>query len=241
VTQTAKSILRDFFHGLLDLLYPSKCLSCGELGNDIVCAGCLEELITPVPPPYCLRCGQIQPDVSCAKCLAYPVKLIRCRAVGVHEGKLADLIHQLKYRDRPMLGEPLGSVIAEYLRVRSEIMNHLEFDAVVPMPLHRSRQRSRGYNQSECLAVAVGKCLQIPVDRHAVSRIRNTKPQVGKRRSQRLTNLSGAFFAEADRCTGKTFLLVDDVSTTGTTLSECSKALLSAGAEKVYAVTLAAG
>jgi ComF family protein len=171
----------------------------------------------------------------------YPEGLVRCRAVGVHDGDLASLIHHFKYHDRPMLAGPLAKVMADYLIVRAEIMNDLKFDAIVPVPLHPSRERKRGYNQSERLSRELGQILQVPVGRSLVRRTRNTKSQVGKHRDERLKNLENAFLADAEQCNGKVVLLVDDVTTTGTTMSECASALLSAGAVKVYSIALAAG
>jgi ComF family protein len=234
-------IVTNFLAGLLDLIYPPSCVLCGQFGVELLCDKCRATLIIPVPEPYCLRCGQTLTGSECNKCIDYPAQLIRCRSVGVYDGQLADLIHQLKYRDRPMLARPLASVMAEYLTVRAEIMNDLAFDAIVPVPLHRYRYKRRGYNQSEELAKQLGKLLSIPVEVKLIARVRNTKPQVGKHRQERLHNLEEAFMATPHKVSGKTYLLVDDVSTTGSTISECSKALTTAGARQVFALTLAAG
>ena len=231
----------DIASGVLDLLYPPYCLVCNTLGEEIICPICADSLITPVPPPYCLRCGQIQNGAECTKCVDYPRELIRCRAVGVYSGSLADLLHQLKYRDRPMLAGPLSAFMDDYLKVRAEIMNDLHFDAIVPVPLHKSRKKKRGYNQSQLLAEELGKRLGIQVEARALTRVRNTKSQVGKKRAERLDNLENAFLADRRKCHGKTYLLLDDVSTTGSTLRECAKALREAGATKIYAITMAAG
>jgi competence protein ComFC len=236
-----ETLVNNLFAGMIDLLYPPRCLLCGALGENSLCHGCLDTLITPVPLPYCLRCGQIKPGAECHKCVDFEASLIRCRAVGVYDGDLADIIHQLKYRDRPMLAQPLASIMADFLVVRAEIMNDLHFDAIVPVPLHKSRERSRGYNQSERIARHLSQSLNLLLDTKVLQRTRSTNSQVGKLRAERLSNLESAFRADPARCTGKTFLLIDDVLTTGSTLNECAKALLAAGANKVYAVTLALG
>ena len=105
----------------------------------------------------------------------------------------------------------------------------------------RSRKKKRGYNQSQLLAEELGKRLGIHVEARALTRVRNTKSQVGKKRAERLDNLENAFLADRRKCHGKTYLLLDDVSTTGSTLRECAKALREAGATKIYAITMAAG
>jgi competence protein ComFC len=236
-----RQITSDFFEGVLQLLFPPHCLLCGVLGSASICETCLNSLIVPVPMPYCIRCGQVQLGSECSKCPDYPERLVRCRSVGVHQGQLAEVIYQLKYRDKPMLAEPLGKRMADFLVVRSEVFYDLKFNAIIPVPLHKHRERQRGYNQSNRLAIAVGKILDIPVDILALRRIRKTRQQVGMARSGRTQNLRGAFQASPTRCSNRTFLLLDDVSTTGSTITECAQELLRAGASKVYAVSLAAG
>jgi len=140
-----------------------------------------------------------------------------------------------------MLAQPLAGLMENYLRIRAEIMNDLRFDAIIPVPLHKARKKKRGYNQSELLSKELGRLLGIPTDTSTLIRTRNTKPQVGKHRGARLINLDDAFKADPQRCSGKTFLLLDDVSTTGSTLCECAKALTIAGAKNIYAITMAAG
>ncbi len=230
----------DLLRGLLDLVYPPHCLLCGTFGDFEICDPCIAQLIVPVPSPYCLRCGQIQPGAECLKCVDYPAMLLRCRSVGVYDGNLAEAIHKLKYQDRPMLAKPLSRIMADYLKVRSEIMGGLQFDSVVPVPLHNLRERHRGYNQSERLARGIASELGLRLDTKALVRTRRTRPQVGQHRSKRLVNLKGAFRADTVQCAGKTLLLVDDVSTTGSTISECARALIAAGANAVYAISLAA-
>jgi competence protein ComFC len=231
---SCRIFLTDLFAGVLDLIYPPRCLLCELLGREILCDECLRSLITSVEAPYCLRCGQSQPGIECAKCVDFPAGLIRCRAVGQHEGELATLIHKLKYRNCPMLAKPLASLMSDFLAVRAEIMYNLEFDAVIPVPLHWSRLNSRGYNQSELLAKHLCAELGLTIELKVLTRVRRTKPQVGKRRQERLSNLKRAFSADQKRCDGRSFLLVDDVSTTGA-------ALLSAGAKEVFAIALASG
>ena len=140
-----------------------------------------------------------------------------------------------------MLADPLGKLLAGYAKGNRRLLHGLVFDAVVPVPMHPTRQRLRGYNHSERLARSLAGEIGLTVDNRILRRVRNTHPQVGFEREERLTNLAHAFEADAPSCAGKTFLLIDDVSTTGSTLHECALALKSAGAKEVYGLTLAAG
>jgi competence protein ComFC len=232
---------QELIGGILELVYPPSCFVCHTMGTEVICDACLSTLIVPIPAPFCLRCGQLQLTTDCSKCKDYPDELIRCRAVGIHQGILSDLIHQLKYRDKPMLARPLSKLIVSFLQVRAEMMNNLSFDAIVPIPLHSVRERKRGYNQSVRLAIGVGEALSIPIANKAIARVRDTRQQVGMARSGRVKNLEGAFRSDPAVCRGKSFLLLDDVSTTGSTIREAAKELLASGAVKVYAITLAAG
>jgi ComF family protein len=116
-----------------------------------------------------------------------------------------------------------------------------ELDAIVPVPLHRSRHRERGYNQAELLARELGKLISLPVE-PALLKARATRPQVGLTAEERATNVRGAFESPGDLpIAGRRFVLVDDVLTTGATLSACAEALSAAGAHWVGAVTIARG
>ncbi|MEE9137513.1 MAG: ComF family protein [candidate division NC10 bacterium] len=134
------------------------------------------------------------------------------------------------------MGGPLGRLMADRA---THLFGHPTLDAVVPVPLHRNRERERGFNQAEILARVVGKRLQRPVLRKTLRRIRPTLPQTGKRR-ERVRNVRGAFaVGNPEKIKDRTFLLVDDVLTTGATVNECAKVLMKAGAQRVLVYTLA--
>jgi ComF family protein len=115
----------------------------------------------------------------------------------------------------------------------------LDFDCIVPVPLHARRQRQRGYNQSALLAQELGSCLQKPVVQDILVRIRATIPQVGLNPLERQTNVQGAFRCTSGALSGMQVLLVDDVCTTGSTLESACLALREAGVTSVQAYTLA--
>jgi ComF family protein len=184
------------------------------------------------PPPDCSRCRQADRPV------------VSARAIGPYEGRLRDIIHAFKYDKRRTLGRPLGALLRE---TGWPLLDGA--DAVVPVPLHRSRRHQRGFNQAEALAERLG----VRVVR-ALRRRRRTRPQVELPAEERHRNVAGAFslawrYRRPWRRSGGgnrprplegwTIVLVDDVSTTGATLEACARVLLAAGAREVRALTLA--
>ena len=226
---------------LLDLFYPPRCAVCRTLGEPgPMCQACVDA-VTPVPEPRCDRCGHPSSGgAGCYNCRLRRPAFVRGRAWGGYEGILRDAIHRFKYHDRPSLAEPLGIGLATFARTQSSSLNGLQFDALVPVPMHPIRRRLRGYNQSERLARVVASELALPVQTQWLVRTRATHPQVGLAGDARTANLRGAF-AASESVRGQTVLLIDDVTTTGSTLQESAAALATVGAKAVYALTLAAG
>ncbi len=192
----------------------------------------------PITPPCCRTCGDVLPswrvlsiaEATCARCRRRPPLVTLARAVGQYEGSLRAIVHAFKYGPRPTLARPLAA------RLRAAAADVLEsVDVAVPVPLHRSRQRQRGFNQAAELA----RHMNMPVV-HALRRARRTASQADLPAARRHANVRGAFVtvAESD-VKDLTVVLVDDVSTTGATLNACAEVLLRAGAREVRAVTVA--
>ena len=232
-------LVRTCLEPFLDLLYPPRCLLCGRLGPDYLCSFCLDGILTPLPEPICARCGHPRPIEACFRCEALSPAFVRARACGLYDDDLREAIHLFKFRNRPMLANSLGHLMSDYARGHSKELGDLRFDAIIPIPMYRARERVRGYNQSTRLATVVGSDLGIPVHNRLLSRDRPTPPQVGLNLDDRLKNLAHAFTAKAELATGKRFLLIDDVSTTGSTFREAAAALKAAGARAVYCLALA--
>jgi len=132
-------------------------------------------------------------------------------------------------------------LLAAFARSNASQFHNLQFDAVVAMPMHPTRRKQRGYNQAERIAAAFSRELGLKLETNIVKRNRKTKSQVGLSARERANNIADAFTVISPEITsGKTYLIIDDVTTTGSTLHECAKSLKAAGASKIYALTLAA-
>lgn len=227
---------------LLSLLYPPRCAVCRTLGSPVpLCAACVAAIV-PVAEPQCPRCGHaLEPDRVCNDCHRHPPAFDCARALGAYQGVLREAVHRFKYGHCPALAEPLGALLAAHARAHAHALHRLAFDGIIPVPMHAARKRTRGYNQSERLARVVARELGLPLDT-VLTRARATRPQVGLSGTRRRGNLQGAFRVSRPQDTvGRTFLLIDDVTTTGTSLSECAAMLKLAGAHGVYALALASG
>ena len=177
----------------------------------------------------------------CPHCSERTPAFDKAGSLGDYRGVLRDAIHHLKYRDKPQLGRPLGALLAEYARTNASQFHNLKFDAVIAIPMHPSRRKQRGYNQAERVAASFANDIGLTLETGAVLRSKKTISQVGLTARERIANISDAFTVPIpERTAGKTCIIIDDVTTTGSTLHECAKALKAVGAEAVYALTLAA-
>ncbi|MBI5655335.1 MAG: ComF family protein [Geobacter sp.] len=231
--------------GLLDLFFPPLCHQCRgfipHAGRVHVCPACLATS-RPVEPPLCTICGVPFPapagiDHPCGPCLTTPPPFAAARAAFLYEGAIRDLIHRFKYDGAVQVRRPLALLMADRL---APLAAEKAPDLLVPVPLHVRRLRQRGFNQAVLLGALLSREWQIPLGRRALRRIRWTEPQVNLAAKERLANVRGAFaVTDRARVEGKRVMLVDDVLTTGSTLAECSRVLLRAGAAEVCAVTIA--
>ncbi|ARS37927.1 competence protein [Pontibacter actiniarum] len=156
----------------------------------------------------------------------------------IPKGRVQRLLHQLKYKGAQELGEHLGQ---RYGSLLSDYAYSQHFDLIVPVPLHKHKQRRRGYNQSECFARGLGQSMQLPCHGQVLARTADTGTQTRKSRFDRWQNVEQVFrVAKPEQVQGKRVLLVDDVMTTGATLEACAVALLAAGAAEVSVATIAA-
>lgn len=186
-------------------------------------------------PPLCERCGlPLSWEGKCPGCQRSRLELDGIRSVFRFEGVARQAIHQLKYRHSRALAEPLARLLHDYLRQRT-----LPADVLVPVPLHSRRLRQRGYNQAAELSRALGRLADLPVVEDSLCRVRDNPPQVRAGAGLRQANVAEAFACRDQRLGGRRVLLVDDVCTTGATLSACGAAVRRCGAASVWALTVA--
>jgi ComF family protein len=213
----------------LNLLFPIRCVNCNALGVRI-CPGCLPS-IQWVEPPFCNRCGLPGPVIDNHTCI--DIHLLRhIRSAAIYSGPIRKALHALKYRQDRSLAGLLVKESLSHWPVEDWKVNFL-----LPVPMGSRRFRERGYNQAELIADAVSESTGIPKKLGILTRIRDTKSQVGLSQRERQLNLEAAFLSHSVH--NLSILLVDDVCTTGSTLVACSQALRAAGASAVYAITIA--
>jgi len=237
--------------GLFAVLFPSSCRFCAvsltHLSRVPVCEACLDK-IKAIEERVCEACGERLGSVRsdgpalCLSCSQEQPAFTRAAAYGPYDAGMRDLIHLLKYEHvRPaanLLGRMLAEVIAELADGFTSV------PVVIPVPLHVSKYRQRGFNQSELIARAALKlhpaALDIKPNTSALVRQKNTGSQTGMTPAQRRENMRGAFaVTRPDDIRGRDVLLIDDVLTTGTTASECARTLRRAGAERIFVATVA--
>ncbi len=238
---------------LLAALFPSDCRFCQSSLFSVsrlpVCSSCLES-IEPILRARCNVCGDLLAgndaafgDACCAECASDAPAFERAVNYGAYTGVLRQLIHLLKYERVRQAAYPLGRFTAEAcLQLEGDIdVSEL---LLVPVPVHKLRMRSRGFNQAELIARSAHRGIEesigrrVTLDVTALLRVRFAESQVSLNAEERRQQIRGAFKVSArERVKGREILLVDDVLTTGATASECAHELRQAGARRVWVVT----
>jgi len=227
------NVARRAANGLIDIVLPPVCAGCG-LGGAWLCPRCAELVVPTDQNEACQRCGALLgfSAHTCGRCAGWPPELEQVQSVYPYQDAIRTMIHRLKYGSEPARASWCASVMVSYL---TEI--GWGADVLVPVPLHRSKLRSRGYNQSLLITRHVARQLDIPMQ-DALVRVRHTQSQVDLDADERRENVRGAFVARR-QLHNATVLLIDDVATTGSTLIECAIACRQAGAASVRAMTVA--
>lgn len=228
---------------VLDVVYPPLCLHCetAVARADALCSRCFA-LLRPISAPCCPVLGlpfevPLGPEALSAEAIADPPPFRRARSAVLYNDVARKLVAQLKYGDRPELARFCARLM------RSAGLELLAGEPVlVPVPLHRTRQFERRYNQSAELARALGRLAGVRVEPTLVTRRRRTRQQVGLSADARRRNVAGAFEVSADaavRLGGRRAVIIDDVITTGSTVKAVTLALNRAGIDNVDVISFA--
>lgn len=233
--------------GLKDLIFPNYCPGCKNIireteENSLICPGCWDKIEKNLPP-FCASCGRhlnaraIEKN-TCASCANEKFYFNRAFSPCLYTGTVKKLIHEFKYRGKDYLGKPLGSLMNMFIKDYRLPVEHLDF--IIPMPLHKIRQREREFNQAEILSQQISKEFNMEILTGGLIRSKPTKAQARLALKERLRNMEESFLvAKPHLIEDKNLLLVDDVLTTGATASEAAKSLKESGAKVILLMTLA--
>lgn len=245
--------MAELWNNLLDLLFPPRpeCPFCGapEVKGEI-CKTCLALLRAYRLLLHCRLCGRLfAPAVPlargsarlCDECQMQEWPFTLARALGPYEGILKEAVHRFKYEGFRQLAKPLAALMAEQI-LTEELWSVADMDLLLPVPLTYNRMRRRGFNQSALLAKELGSRLKIPVRERILVKVTDTPAQAGLSKAERGENLKDSFrVADKQALRGKTVLLIDDVFTTGNTVSYIAAVMRQAGVGQVFVLTVATG
>jgi competence protein ComFC len=221
-----------FAWGSLDLIFPPICGGCGQPGSRW-CKDC-QSKIQHLVEPVCDVCGiSVSETGLCADCQRVRPRYRILRSWSAFDGPVRNVLHKLKYRRDMALGDALAAQLSEFaMGLKWPV------EMIVPVPLGKKRLQERGYNQVSLIARPLALAAGIVFAPKVLKRVRETRSQVGLTKIERRANVSGAFQARGTRVNGRVVLLMDDVATTGATLSSCADALYAGGARDVFALTV---
>jgi len=230
---------------------PCRCKICQTINPELICQHCLSKLSRPVNACDC--CGTLLKDTNklnsqstrllCGHCMTRPLPYQATRFPYIYCSPLAELIQNFKYNQDLILSAWFGHAMASALTLNQQTNSLPDF--LIPVPLHISRLKQRGFNQSYLLARHIGKQLDIPVLKQALTRQRATPKQSGLNQRERQQNLLGAFKLDlrpadsTDKLKGKHIVIVDDVITTGSTMHEVAKVLSRAKPGRITLLAIA--
>ncbi len=239
----------------MELLYPRKCVFCGssipmksyvgimqKKSYDLLCGDCRKNITDVyIEEPYCFKCGKQLDSMTreyCSDCKRLSHTYDRGLSVFKYHNNVKEAIYRFKYKDCRCYGRFFGEQMAERYK---EIIKKWQPDAIVPVPIHKTRMRKRGYNQAELIGRALSDMLNIPMDTGALLRTGKTEPQKKLSKEIRIKNVENAFKVSINVVRYSKIILVDDIYTTGATINACARVLKQAGVQEVYFISICIG
>lgn len=231
----------------LDAIFPPRCPVCDDIlyesnriGRPMVCKACVSK-IKRIQMPACMKCGK-QLDVDeqelCRDCQRVKHEFIRCVAAFSYSDSMKQSMYAFKYNNRR---EYAGFYADSICDMWANTIKSWAPEVMVPVPLHSSKLRKRGYNQASVLAHKLSQKLGIPVDDKYLLRTRKTTPLKELSDKERALNLKNAFQVKRNSVKYKKIVLVDDIYTTGNTLDECARAIKIATDADIHCITVCIG
>ena len=227
---------------LLDMIYPKTCPLCGRIpdGKRSVCISCRRQFPV-IRGPRCLKCSKpiLNAEAEyCYDCMEKKHHYISGKALWIYDDRMRQSIARFKYRGSleyaDIYGEEMVKEHGNWIRSHGDVL--------VPVPLHKKKEKIRGYNQAQILADAIGKRAGLPVNAELLYRSRDTRPQKELNDKERLKNLSDAFRVKREKtCLPERVILVDDIYTTGSTIEACTTVLQKAGFSDIYFISICIG
>ncbi len=244
--KTVSRTIAPLVDSLLSIIFPCTCRLCHKIVGDsafgVVCEDCWNK-IKAIEDPFCSVCGYpfvskcVEPGALCGSCRHQLFAFDFARSYSSFSDPLKEIIHQFKYCGHLSLARPLGRHLQA---VYHSFPAALRSDVIIPVPLHKARERERGFNQAAELAKQLSGLTRIPFQPGWFVRTRPTEVQAGLSRRQRRMNLKGAFqVSRRAVLANRDILLLDDVFTTGATLNECATILKRSGCRRVNVLTIA--
>lgn len=183
----------------------------------------------------CQICGTPLPFPGiCQSCQTNPPPFTYLRSYAEYKGPLREALHSLKFKSNLALADTFAAYLIPMVHDLG-----WEFDVVLPVPMSRVKKRSRGYNQAAQIAHPIAMAFHSDFSDNLITRQFETKSQIGLGREERFKNIHNAFQGNSAKLIGKKVLLVDDITTTGATITSCAKALKESGCERIYCITVA--
>lgn len=230
--------------GVLDILYPGRCVMCDRvlrIRQRGICHRCVN-IPEHIGEDFCMKCGKpVQEGTEyCQDCENKITSFEYGRSTFMYNRDMRKSITRFKYHGRQEYAAYYAQNMYEQHR---EWIESLPLDAIIPVPIHEKRYRHRGYNQAQLLAMELGKLTQLPVISDYLIRVENTLPQKELSALERVQNLRKAFkIQQSELYTNiKCVIIIDDIYTTGSTLEVCAQVMREAGVEKVYFLCLCSG